>query len=50
MLRTTEVLVDPNANPPAQEADAAQTNGATFNVTKHYFLVATLSINGNISF
>ena len=43
----SEMLVNPNPNPPAQEADVTQTKGATFNITKHYALVVTLSINDN---
>ena len=43
----SETLVNPNPNPPAQEADVTQTKGATFNITKYYALVVTLSINDN---
>ena len=43
----SEMLVNPNPNPPAQEADVTQTKGATFNITKYYALVVTLSINDN---
>ena len=43
----SEMLVNPNPNPPAQEADVTRTKGATFNITKYYALVVTLSINDN---
>ena len=35
MLRTTETIVNPNANPPVQEADPAQTKEATFKISKY---------------
>ena len=39
-----------NANPPAQEVDATQTKGATFQINsiKLYVPVVTLSIHDNI--
>ena len=51
-LRMPEVVVNPSANPPVQEAEPTQTKGATFQINnaKHYVPVVTLSINDNIKF